>query len=415
FLLGLQVKQKEDGIYISQDKYVGEILKKIGFSSVRKASTPMETNKALTKDEDLKRIFRYLKGQPNSGLWYPKDSPFILEAFLNSDYAGASLDRKSTTGGCQFLGSRLVSLQCKKQTVVANSTTEAEYIAASHCCGQVLWIQNQMLDYGYNFMQTKIHVDNESAICVVKNPVYHSKTKHIEIRHHFIRDSYEKKLIEKSSYIQGYMIADLLTKAFDVTRFQFLIASIGSVSTAVYICIGVAVRSFICGEDMADRITVFSVLVVHHTTNGNQFTMSNRQERIGYSRANDNGSSKQGRMTKTEYEEVEYELDQTDTLQQITPTKVSQGEEQSQESSEVQLDVLSATKILADASRERVKAYKSYTRRRSTVSSRDSTAEEILSTDERIAQKLNEEEMAKAAAREDQEMIDFEKALELQK
>ncbi|GKC66503.1 hypothetical protein Tco_1099101, partial [Tanacetum coccineum] len=122
--------------------------------------------------------------------------------------------------------------------------------------------------------------------------------------------------------------------------------------------------------------------------------------------------SKQGRMTETEYEdvdveteyeEVEYELDQTDTLQQITPTKVSQGEEQSQESSEVQLDVLSAAKILADASRERVKAYKSYTRRRSTVSSRDSTAEEILSTDERIAQKLNEEEMAKAAAREDQE------------
>ncbi|GJU46251.1 hypothetical protein Tco_1203517, partial [Tanacetum coccineum] len=128
--------------------------------------------------------------------------------------------------------------------------------------------------------------------------------------------------------------------------------------------------------------------------------------------------SKQGRMSETEYEdvdveteyeEVEYELDQTDTLQQITPTKVSQGEEQSQESFEVQLDVLSAAKILTDASRERVKTYKSYTRRRrSTVSSRDSTvgglfstAEEILSTDERIAQKLNEEEMAKAAAREE--------------
>ncbi|GJX11111.1 hypothetical protein Tco_0200970 [Tanacetum coccineum] len=142
--------------------------------------------------------------------------------------------------------------------------------------------------------------------------------------------------------------------------------------------------------------------------------------------------SKQGRMTETEYEdvdveteyeEVEYELDQTDTLQQITPTKVSQGEEQSQESFEVQLDVLSAAKILADASRERVKTYKSYTRRRrSTVSSRDSTAgglfstaEEILSTNERIAQKLNEAEMAKAAAREEQERIDFEKALELQK
>ncbi|GKC50299.1 ribonuclease H-like domain-containing protein, partial [Tanacetum coccineum] len=163
----------------------------------------------------VKRIFRYLKGRPKLGLWYPKDSPFILEAFSDSDYAGASLDRKSTTGGCQFLGSRLISWQCKKQTVVANSTTEAEYIAASHCCGQVLWIQNQMLDYGYNFMQTKIHVDNESAICVVKNPVYHSKTKHIEIRHHFIRDSYEKRLIEMVKIHTDNNVADLFTKAFD--------------------------------------------------------------------------------------------------------------------------------------------------------------------------------------------------------
>ncbi|GKC29368.1 hypothetical protein Tco_1036662, partial [Tanacetum coccineum] len=99
-------------------------------------------------------------------------------------------------GGYQFLGCRLISWQCKKQTVVANSTTEAEYIAASNCCRQVLWIQNQLLDYGYNFMQIKIHIDNESTICLVKNPVFYSKTKHIEIRHHFIRDSNEKKRIQ---------------------------------------------------------------------------------------------------------------------------------------------------------------------------------------------------------------------------
>ncbi|GJY24717.1 putative ribonuclease H-like domain-containing protein [Tanacetum coccineum] len=115
----------------------------------------------------VKRIFRYLKGQPKLGLWYPKDSPFDLEAYSDSDYAGASLDRKSTTGGCQFLRSRLISWQCKKQTVVANSTTKAEYVAAASCCGQVLWIQNQMLDYGYNFMNTKIFIDNESTICIV--------------------------------------------------------------------------------------------------------------------------------------------------------------------------------------------------------------------------------------------------------
>ncbi|GJT28518.1 hypothetical protein Tco_0908793, partial [Tanacetum coccineum] len=139
----------------------------------------------------MKRIFRYLKGQPKLGLWYPKDSPFDLEAYSDSDYASASLDRKSTTRGCQFLGSRLISWQCKKKTIVANSTTKTEYVAAASCYGQVLWIQNQMLDYGYNFMNTKIFIDNESTICIVKNLVFHSKTKHIEIRHHFIRDSNE--------------------------------------------------------------------------------------------------------------------------------------------------------------------------------------------------------------------------------
>nr|GEY10682.1 putative ribonuclease H-like domain-containing protein [Tanacetum cinerariifolium] len=107
----------------------------------------------------------------------------------------------------------------EEHTIVANSTTEAEYIAASNYCRQVLCLQNQLLDYGYNFMQTKIHVYNESAICVVKNLVYHSNTKHIEIRHHFIRDSYEKRLIEMVKIHTDYNVADLLTKAFDVTRF----------------------------------------------------------------------------------------------------------------------------------------------------------------------------------------------------
>ncbi|GJX98769.1 putative ribonuclease H-like domain-containing protein [Tanacetum coccineum] len=118
----------------------------------------------------VKRIFRYLKGKPKLGLWYPRVSSFDLESYSDSDYAGANLDRKSTTGGCQFLGRRLISWQCKKQTIVATSTTEAEYVAAASCCGQVLWIQNQMLDYGFNFMNTKIYIDNESTICIVKNP-----------------------------------------------------------------------------------------------------------------------------------------------------------------------------------------------------------------------------------------------------
>ncbi|GJU56061.1 putative ribonuclease H-like domain-containing protein [Tanacetum coccineum] len=245
FLLGFLVMQKDYGIFISQDKYVADILKKFDFVTIKIASTPIETNKALLKDEEaketdimfavcayarfqvtpkvshlnaVKRIFRYLKGQPKLGLWYLKHSPFDLEAFSDSDYAGASLDRKSIIGGCQFLGKRLISWQCKKQTIVANSATEAKYVSAANCCGQVLWIQNQILDYGFKFMKTKIHIDNESTICIVKNPVFHSKTKHIEIRHHFIRDSYEKKLVQVIKIHTDHNVTDLLTKAFDVNE-----------------------------------------------------------------------------------------------------------------------------------------------------------------------------------------------------
>ncbi|GJS04038.1 putative ribonuclease H-like domain-containing protein [Tanacetum coccineum] len=165
FFLGLQVEQRAYGIFLSQEKYVYDILKKFGYSSVKTASTPMETHTPLTKDENGTdvdvHLYRYLKGQPTLGLLYPKDSPLELIAYSDSDYAG-----------------------------------------------------------------TKIHVDNESAICVVKNPVSLSKTKHIAIRYHFIRGSYEKRLIEMVKIHTDYNVADLLTKAFDVTRFKFLIASI---------------------------------------------------------------------------------------------------------------------------------------------------------------------------------------------
>nr|GFA59529.1 uncharacterized mitochondrial protein AtMg00810-like [Tanacetum cinerariifolium] len=183
-----------------QMSLIGELtfflgLQMFGLTKGKSASTPIDTEKPLLKDPDgavvdvhiyrsiigflmyltssrpdimfavcacahfqvtpkashihaVKRIFRYLKGKPYLGLWYPKDSPFDLVAYSDSDYAGEGLDRKSTTGGCQFLGCRLISWQCKKQTVVATSSTKAEYVAAASCCAQMLWIQNQLMDYG---------------------------------------------------------------------------------------------------------------------------------------------------------------------------------------------------------------------------------------------------------------------------
>ncbi|KAI3732633.1 hypothetical protein L1987_63840 [Smallanthus sonchifolius] len=114
----------------------------------------------------VKRIFRYLKGAPRLGLWYSKNDKFNLYAYTDIDYEGCNLDKKSTSRGCQFLGGRLISWQCKKQTCVSTSTAEAEYIAASSCCAQVIWIQNQMLDYEMTFMVTPIHIDNMSAISI---------------------------------------------------------------------------------------------------------------------------------------------------------------------------------------------------------------------------------------------------------
>ncbi|GJS95681.1 hypothetical protein Tco_0802649 [Tanacetum coccineum] len=210
------LKQQPDGIFISQDKYVADILKKFDFWSIRTVTTPIESNKPLVKDEDGEDVDVHVyKSMIGSLMYLTTSRPGIMFAvcacarfqvtlkashlnavngFLDSDYRGARLNRKSTTSGCQFLGRRLISWQCKKQTIVANSTTEAEYVAVAHCCG------------------------------VIKNPVAHSRTKHIEIQFHFIRDCYEKRLIEVIKIHTDSNVADLLTKGFDVTRFNFLVS-----------------------------------------------------------------------------------------------------------------------------------------------------------------------------------------------
>ncbi|KAK1424407.1 hypothetical protein QVD17_19736 [Tagetes erecta] len=277
FFLGLQVKQSADGIFINQSKFIEKLLKKFKMQDCQTIRTPSDVNckiqpdpKGKAVDQTLyrsmigslmyltasrpdimyavcvcaryqsdpkeshlvavKRIFRYLKGKPNLGLWYPYEGNFELYSYSDSDFGGCALDRKSTTGGCQFLGPRLVSWQCKKQTNVSVSTAEAEYIAASAGCSQVLWLQNQLLDYGFNFLKTPIYIDNTAAMFITANPVQHSKTKHIEIRYHFLRDNSEKGLIILIKVHTDKQLADLFTKSFLSGRFEFLIQSIGLIN-----------------------------------------------------------------------------------------------------------------------------------------------------------------------------------------
>ena len=274
YFLGLQIKQEVDGIFIHQTKYVKDLLKKFDFENCSSMKTPMSTSIKLGKDTDgksvnitayrgmigsllyltasrpdimfstclcaryqadpkeshlaaVKRIFRYLKGTPNLGLWYPKDSDFELVGYSDSDFAGCTLDRKSTSGGCQLLGGRLISWSSKKQNSVSTSTAEAEYIAAGSCCAQILWLHNQLLDYDVKFEDTPIMCDNTSAISISNNPVMHSKTKHIEIRHHFLRDNVQKKKVTLHYINTEFQLADLFTKPLDEARFNFLISKLG--------------------------------------------------------------------------------------------------------------------------------------------------------------------------------------------
>ncbi|KAI3729523.1 hypothetical protein L6452_18183 [Arctium lappa] len=274
YFLGLQIKQSDKGTFINQGKYVKDMLKKFDLNQASAMKTPMAPPLTLSKDPSgkpvnvtayrgmigsllyltasrpdimystclcaryqsepkeshliaVKRIFRYLKGTPNLGLWYPKDSGFDLTGYSDSDFAGCKLDRKSTTGGCQLLGGKLVSWTSKKQNSVSTSTAEAEYVAAGSCCSQILWMRNQLLDYDLQLSKIPIYCDSTSAIAIANNPVLHSKTKHIEIRYHFIRDHVMNGDIELHFIPTDFQLADIFTKPLDETRFNFLISELG--------------------------------------------------------------------------------------------------------------------------------------------------------------------------------------------
>ncbi|GJR74944.1 retrovirus-related pol polyprotein from transposon TNT 1-94 [Tanacetum coccineum] len=223
------VNQPPRGIFINQSNYVLEILKKYGMESRDLVGTLMEIKDKLDLDQngslakptekhlkEVKRIFRYLRGTINMGLWYTKDSGFELTGFSDADYAGCKDTFKSTFGGAQLLGEKLVSWSSKKQDCTALSTVEAEYVSLSICCAQVIWMRTQLTDYGFHFNQIPIYCDSKLAIAISCNPVQHSRTKHIAVRYHFIKEHVEKGTIELYFVKMDYQLAELFTKALPV-------------------------------------------------------------------------------------------------------------------------------------------------------------------------------------------------------
>ncbi|GJX06288.1 hypothetical protein Tco_0194220 [Tanacetum coccineum] len=172
--------------------------------------------------EAVKRIFRYIKGTMHLGLWYPKGTDIETVVYVDFDHAGDYVDRKSTSGICMFVGCCLTSWFSKKQTALAISTTEAEYVSAGKACQQALWMKQALIDYDVRLDDVPIMCDNKGAIDLSKNPMQHSRTKHIEIRHHFLRDNVQKGhiSIEKVSSVNN--IIDILTKPLKRESFNYL-------------------------------------------------------------------------------------------------------------------------------------------------------------------------------------------------
>ncbi|WKA08985.1 hypothetical protein VitviT2T_026664 [Vitis vinifera] len=259
FFLRLQIKQLKKGIFINQANFARDLLKRFNMEEAKKMKTPMSSSIKLNKDEKgksidftmyrgmigsllylttsrsdimysvyfcarfqscpkeshlsaIKRILKYLKGTMDIGLWYRKSDNFELIGFSNVDFVGCKVERKSTSGTCHFLQRQLVSWHSKKKNSVAFSTAKFEYIGVGLCCAQILWMKQTISDFGLSFEHVPIKCDNTSAISISKNLMQHSRTKHIEIRHHFIRDHAQKGDITLEFVSIKDQFVDIFTK-----------------------------------------------------------------------------------------------------------------------------------------------------------------------------------------------------------
>ncbi|GJR99108.1 retrovirus-related pol polyprotein from transposon TNT 1-94 [Tanacetum coccineum] len=228
---------KEGKELLLEQVYVDDFI--FAASTPELLDTPMVEKSKLDEDKEGKAVdpshyhgmigtLLYLTARTvNRGLWYPKDSSIALTAFADADHAGCQDTRRSTSGSMQFLGDRLVSWSSKRQKSAAISSTEAEYIAMSGCCAQILWMRSQLTDYGLGFNKIPMYCDNKSAIALSCNNVQHSRSKHIDIRFHFIKEHVENGVIELYFVNTEYQLADIFTKALARERIEFLINKLG--------------------------------------------------------------------------------------------------------------------------------------------------------------------------------------------
>ena len=271
YFLGLEFHRNNKGIFVNQHQYLRDIIELADLQNSAPVDTPMEVNVKYRKDEGdllqnptlyrrlvgslvyltitrpdisfavnlvsqfmssprhlhmaaVKRIIRYLLGTPTRGLLFPAGSPLNLVAYSDSDWAGCPDTRRSTTGWCVYLGDALISWKCKKQERVSKSSTEAEYRAMSATCSEITWLRGLLSELGYSqSVPTPLHADNTSAIQIVANPVYHERTKHIEVYCHYIRESFDNGIITLPHVSTDQQTTDILTKALPTAGHQFFV------------------------------------------------------------------------------------------------------------------------------------------------------------------------------------------------
>jgi hypothetical protein len=281
YFLGLQVKQSSEGIFISQEKYLKEMLKKFKMEDSSLVSTPMVVGCKLSKDDmspdvdqrtyrsmigsllyittsrlDIMqvvgmvghyqsspkqshlvvviRIFKYLKGTMTYGLWYPRNQNFQLTSYSYADWANCVDERKSTSGGAFFLGDSLVAWLRKKQGSISLSTTKAEYIVVATCCTQILWMIQTLADLKVTHTDPiPLHFNNTNAISLSKNPVLHLKSKHILIKYHFLKEQVTNRIVQVNYIPSTEQIVNIFTKSLAVTPFGYLRHKLGVITSFV--------------------------------------------------------------------------------------------------------------------------------------------------------------------------------------